>query len=169
MGLNCVLGVDPSSRNVGWALIYDGRVDRCGVLSSHHDDVEERRADIRTLFAELLREFCVEEQLGVEVVACEDPQSLNIGTAKVLSTFRAMIEEIAHGMGLPYLTVRPDEAHSEARHVLGEAAQGIPPKDLMMRAAQAITGRDEMQQDEADAIFIALFVARNGIKRASDE
>jgi Holliday junction resolvasome RuvABC endonuclease subunit len=161
-----IIAFDPGSRVTGWCLLLHGEYSESGVFACQEGDFQERRHQIRQQVSETLLRLTTEEG-DIDILACEEPMSRSIDTKAKLVTIAADIENAGMTLGIPYMDgrVMPYEWHQEAK--AASQCDGVANiKAHALATAIAVTGRTTMQQDEADAFWIAKFVAHNARRGA---
>jgi Holliday junction resolvasome RuvABC endonuclease subunit len=143
-----VLGVDPGTRS-GFALVADGALLASGVwqLKTENDRPGQRFRRFRDCLVSVV-------DLGpaaVNLIGYEQRKGQGGSYAAHLhGGIVAHIEELAERHGVPYTSVHPSTLK------LWATGSGRADKALMMRAASNLAGRDITENNEADAILVAL-------------
>lgn len=146
-----VLGIDPGSRKVGWAVLRSraGRLERLDsgtlVLDAKRD-LPTRLGQLLLAVQRLLDEHPV-DVLAIEAAFVHD----NPHTALVLGQARGVPIALAAARGLPVFEYPPAQVK---RTVVGS---GRAAKEQMQHLIQVLLTLDELpQEDEADALAVAL-------------
>jgi Holliday junction resolvasome RuvABC endonuclease subunit len=143
-----VLGIDPGSRS-GWALVCDGKLARSGVwqLKTENDRPGQRFRRFRDCLVGVI-------DLGpaaVNLIGYEQRKGQGGSYAAHLhGGIVAHIEELAERHGVPYTSVHPSTLK------LWATGYGKADKAAMMAEASRRAGRDVIENNEADAILVAL-------------
>lgn len=158
-----VIGVDPGSQIIGWALLDGESLQSHGTMNYPKGDFEERRGRIREEIeplAAMWRMHAKQLQVDHVVVAIEDPMSRSLDVAKKLATIRTMIEEAAIRHRALYMTVHPSSWQALVKRLYPHLKLlRLAPKELSRQGAKAATGLD-LPQDTADAYWVARWGAR---------
>lgn len=146
-----VLGIDPGSRKVGWAVVRAraGRLERLdsGLLRlDERRELPHRLGQLLLSVEELLKKHPV-DVMAIEAAFVHD----NPHTALVLGQARGVPIALAAARGLPVFEYPPAMVK---RTVVGS---GRAAKEQMQHLIQVLLGLSELpQEDEADALAVAL-------------
>ncbi len=139
------LGLDPSIRHFGWAVVEDGRVIAHGQINT--PDMLAA-LELSHIYDEMLRLI---DTYRPEVVGCEDTYiGNNRTTAMRLSEVRGVAMLACVLNSLPCWLFKPATLKAAL------AGNGRSNKRDMVRAAQERFGLDKITDNEADAIAAAL-------------
>lgn len=140
-----ILGIDPGTR-CGWALIRDGRHVASGVWN-----LRAMRHEGGGMKFLRLRRYLEEALQGVDAVAYEEVRRhLGVDAAHVYGGIVGQIGAVCEERAVPYRGVHWGTAK---KHATGK---GNADKAAMVAAFCAVVGRDPEDDNEADALFVAL-------------
>jgi crossover junction endodeoxyribonuclease RuvC len=147
---SAILGIDPGSRKTGWALVAQAgrrltRIDS-GVIRL---PAEAALSDRLAILQQQLEEVC--QRLQPQVAAVEDIfTARNMRSALALGHARGVALAVA---GRRQLTVHAYPPATVKRAVCGH---GRADKDQIQRMVQVLLPLPPLQEDEADALAIAI-------------
>jgi Holliday junction resolvasome RuvABC endonuclease subunit len=146
-----ILGIDPGT-NCGWAVLEDGKVLASGcwdLKPRRHEGGGMRFVKFRGSLLQVINSYGPFAAVGYEEVR----RHAGTDAAHVYGGIVAVLSEALEGLSLPYLGVPVGTVKKLA------TGKGNADKEMMVEAAAKILGRAPEDDNEADAIFVALAAA----------
>ncbi len=144
-----LLGIDPGT-SCGWALIRDGRHVASGVW-----DLRPRRHEGGGMRYLRVRRYLEQALEGVDAVAYEEVRRhMSTDAAHVYGGIVGQVAAVCEDREVPYKAVPVGTVKRVA------TGKGNADKAAMVAAFAALVGRDPEDDNEADALFIALALHR---------
>ncbi len=145
-----ILGIDPGSRVLGYAVVDAGArlgCIECGVLTAPaRDPLEKRLAELAAGLEEIIAELAPDEVAVEDVFSARHPRSaLSLGHA------RGVVLAVAGRAGLRV------SAYAPARVKLAVTGRGSAPKEQVALMVRALVGMKSLPRaDAADALAVAV-------------
>jgi Holliday junction resolvasome RuvABC endonuclease subunit len=147
-----ILGIDPGT-NCGWAVVENGKVLASGVWDlkpRRHEGGGMRFVKFRGSLLQIIRDMGPPGSVAYEEVR----RHAGTDAAHVYGGIVAMLSSTCEELKLPYIGIPVGTVKKYA------TGKGNADKESMVAAAAGILGRAPKDDNEADAIFVALAAVR---------
>lgn len=139
-----ILGLDASTTAVGWCLLQDGEYANSGVFKPQGDDWKERVAQIDYFLSNLMLEHCYNQvHVGYEVASGAHG---NMHTNRLLGAVHWACWSATEWDWATWHEINVQQVKQAAANKTEDGMMG----------ARAISGKEDIGEDEADAIGVAL-------------
>jgi Holliday junction resolvasome RuvABC endonuclease subunit len=143
-----ILGIDPGT-NCGWAIVEGGNVLASGVWDlkpRRHEGGGMRFVKFRSSLLRIIEGYGPLSAVGYEEVR----RHAGTDAAHVYGGIVAVLSEALEGLRLPYMGIPVGTVKKLA------TGKGNADKEAMIAAAAQVLGREPGDDNEADAIWVAL-------------